>query len=287
MQKNILVLLFCWAAVCLFGSAFDILVRLTNFGTRQPNSAGIEQARSYIVDELANLKNCSVKQDSFVAFLRNKPQKGVNIIAKLNPKISPRILLCTHYDTRFKADNDPKFPHLPVLGANDGASGVAALLTLAKKFSEESKNFGIDFAFFDLEDQGKNSSSENWILGSKNYAQKIDSKRYKLVILLDMVAGKKQIFCQEKFAQAAFPELNQSFWQAANFSSTDGKYICDDHLPFILQGIPTIAVIGWPFPHHHTTQDIVQNCSPETLNKVIDATYKFIKLHQKNQHNSK
>ena len=64
------------------------------------------------------------------------------------------MLLCTHYDTRFAADNDTLNPNLPVVGANDGASGSAALLTLAAKFAQSKLKFGLDFAFFDLEDQG-------------------------------------------------------------------------------------------------------------------------------------
>jgi len=287
LRKIVLTISLCLAALSLHCSAFAHLEHLTSLGARTPNSAAIELAREYIISELPKHSGCQVRIDSFTTLLGGRPQLGVNIIAQLNPKTKKRILLCTHYDTRFAADNDPKNPHLPVLGANDGASGTAALLALAHKFAKEKTKAGIDFAFFDLEDQGANGSSAGWILGSKDYADKIEKERYELVILLDMVAGKEQKFCQEKFAQISSPELNQDFWEIADFSPNEGKYICDDHLPFVLLGIPTIAVIGWPFAHHHTTQDVVKNCSPKTLNKVISATYSFIKSYHKSQHNSK
>ncbi len=287
MPKLFLAAGFYLMALSLHCSAFSHLEKIVSLGVRQPKSPGCELARTYITKELATLDGCQVIKDSFYTMLGGKLQMGVNILARLNPKVKKRVLLCTHYDTRFAADNDTLNPNLPVVGANDGASGSAALLTLAAKFAQSKLKFGLDFAFFDLEDQGDKNSSNGWILGSKNYADKIEKDDYQLVILLDMVAGKRQKFCQEKFAQLSAPEVNKLFWQTANFSYDEGRYICDDHLPFLLLGIPTIAVIGYPFSHHHTNQDIVKNCSPATLNIVVAATYRFLVVYHQDQHNSK
>ncbi len=287
MQK-ITLLICCWLTVSiLYSSAFDHLQTFVDFGVRTPNSKGIKKARHYIVQELSSLKNCKIEKDSFFALLDNKLQLGVNIVAKLNPEKQKRVLLCTHYDTRICAEKDTENPKMPVPGANDGASGAAALLTLAHLLADSKTPLGIDFVFFDLEDQGDSNSSKGWILGSKNYAKKITKEKYGLVILLDMIAGKEQKFCQERFAQLSFPRVNEKFWKVAGFSLKKGKYIYDDHLPFLWLGIPTIAVIGWPFPQHHTTQDTPEHCSTETLDKVIDATFRFVKLYLGDQHNSK
>ncbi len=276
MRKNSFIIC-CWLATStLYSSAFEHLQTLVNFGARTPNSVAIDKARHYIVQEISRLKNCKVEKKRFVSLLNNKAQSGVNVVAMLNPDVKKRVMLCTHYDTRFCAEKDPKTPHLPVPGANDGASGTAALLALAHKFTQAGTQAGIDFVFFDLEDQGNSKSSKDWILGSKNYAKSISKDRYKLVILLDMVAGEKQEFLQEKFAQLSFPQVNNQFWEIAGFSQKEGNYIYDDHLPFIWLNIPTIAVIGWPFAQHHTTNDTPEHCSSETLDRVIDATFKYI-----------
>ncbi len=79
-----------------------------------------------------------------------------NIRAVFNPDAETRVLLCAHWDTRPVADHDPD-PALrqsPIPGANDGASGVAVLLELARVFQREAPSVGVDLVLFDGEDYG-------------------------------------------------------------------------------------------------------------------------------------
>ncbi len=287
MKKKIVVFCIVFWCVEAFPNAFGYLEDISKFGPRVPNSKAIARTRQYIVSNLSALPSIKIREDTFFTILRNKAQIGVNIVARLNPEIQERILLCTHYDSRYTADDDKKTAHLPVLGANDGASGVAALLSIAKANSSYTTKIGLDFAFFDLEDQGDNNSSEYWALGSKNFCNKISVNTYNLVILLDMIAGKKQEFPQEKFVKSSFPEINNIFWKRGKLSTNEGSWIYDDHLPFISLGVPTIAVIGWPYKYHHTIYDTPENCSPKTLNKIIKLTYSFLVFYSENQHNFK
>ena len=287
MRKTIIFLFLCFWGNWAFPSAFDYLEEITEFGPRVPNSYASEQTRQYIIEKLSPLPNIEIRIDTFFTFLRGKAQIGINIIARSNPEIEDRMLLCTHYDTRFSADDDAETVHLPVPGANDGASGVAALLTIAEGNANYHTKLGLDFAFFDLEDQGEDGSSEYWALGAKNFCNKISPTTYKLVILLDMIAGKNQEFPQENFTKSSFPELNNAFWEMGKLSRKKGSWIYDDHMPFVAMGVPTIAVIGWPYPQHHTIYDTPKYCRPNTLNKIINTTYRFLRYYSENQYKLK
>ena len=58
-----------------------------------------------------------------------------NIIAEFSPEKNNRILLCAHWDTRHVADHDTERTNEPILGANDGGSGVGVLLELARQLA--------------------------------------------------------------------------------------------------------------------------------------------------------
>src|SRR5690625_6517948 len=83
--------------------------------------------------------------------------KGYNIIGAFNPESSRRILLLAHWDTRFISDQEnlEEARQLPVLGADDGGSGVGVLLEIARQLSLQRPEVGADIFFTDLEDQGK------------------------------------------------------------------------------------------------------------------------------------
>ncbi|MBE7441195.1 MAG: M28 family peptidase [Flavobacteriales bacterium] len=72
----------------------------------------------------------------------------------------------------------PKTLTKPILGANDGASGVGVLLEVARQLNILKPAIGIDIIFFDAEDYGQPSSamslmdSDSWCLGSQYWAKK-------------------------------------------------------------------------------------------------------------------
>ena len=216
-----------------------------------------------------------------------------NIIAHINPSNSDRILLCSHWDSRPWADNDPdeKNHRTPILAANDGASGVAVMLEICRLLQEKPVQVGIDMICFDAEDLGtpqweedRIGSSDTWCLGSKFWAERARADGYKarFGVLLDMVGGLGATFLREGISrQLADPIVNR-VWQLAGqlgyrqfFPLKDGGYVTDDHINVNDAGIPCIDII----PHYndgpssfgptwHTLKDTPDNIDPNVLEAV-------------------
>ena len=178
------------------------------------------------------------------------------------------ILIGAHYDSRFISEKDPN-PDLrtePVLGANDGASGVAVLLelarTLPKKMDQE-----IWLVFFDAEDNGA-IEGWDWILGSTAFVDGLD-ERPQAVVILDMIGDADLNIYLERNSNL---EISTQIWEtAADLGYEEAfipvhKYsILDDHTPFLNAGIPAVDVIDFDYPYHHTSQDTLDKVSAESL----------------------
>ena len=152
--------------------------------------------------------------------------KSTNIIASYLPEQTARLLLCAHWDSRPWADNDPDEANWkkPVLAANDGASGVAVMLEIARLLQNDSLQIGVDFVCFDAEDWGVPQWSDvtdvgdSWALGSKYWAEqcpKRQAKLYRFGILLDMVGGEGSQFYKEGLSVQHAPGIVDKVWQAA------------------------------------------------------------------------
>ncbi len=223
-----------------------------------------------------------------------------NIIARINPDAKQRILFCAHWDSRPWADNDPDESnhHKPVMGANDGASGVGVMLELARMLQADSAgvNIGIDFVCFDAEDCGTpqwadvDDDPDSWALGAqhwaKTYAQNAEARdwHYDYAILLDMVGGEGAKFYKEGFSSEYAPDILSNVWAAANaagygsfFVDNNGGYITDDHVPVNkIAGVRCVDIIAYypdcqqsSFgPTWHTVSDTMEHISVSTLRAV-------------------
>ncbi|MBK8080821.1 MAG: M28 family peptidase [Saprospiraceae bacterium] len=145
------------------------------FGTRVPGSPGHKAMKEWLVTKTKSYGLEVMVQEFTTSFMNKTNVKAYNIIASLNPEKSERILLAAHWDTRLIAEKDPdaKKVNTPIMGADDGGSGVAALLEIMRVMSEKQIDLGVDFIFFDAEDQG--NEGVDWCLGSilvKNLHQK-------------------------------------------------------------------------------------------------------------------
>ncbi|RMF56669.1 MAG: M28 family peptidase, partial [Calditrichaeota bacterium] len=219
---------------------------------------------------------------------------GRNIIASfnLNPKRNFRILLCAHWDTRPWADKDanPEFHSQPILGANDGASGVAVLLEMANILQSHPLEFGVDIILFDLEDLGdygaEESSSDTltpFSIGATYFIENAP-KTYRPTfgVLVDMVGDANLNIPQERFSYEYAGDIVEKVWRTAReiganaFLSQLGPYISDDHLPFLKRGIKVIDLIDFDYPYWHTTHDTPDKCSPESLQQVGDVLVNFL-----------
>ncbi len=190
-----------------------------------------------------------------------------------------RILLGAHYDTRFKADKDKNRPFTASLGANDGASGVSVLLEIAENLRlEEPSSYGVDIVFFDLEDQGDYSSAQNWSLGAKYFVNNNSGDIWEKIVVVDMVADKDLNIYKEGFSHNNSSDLVDTIWQLSGNKFIDSvKYfMTDDHLPFIQNGMNAALIIDFDYKYWHSTLDIPENCSPESLEIVGKVLLKLI-----------
>ncbi len=220
-----------------------------------------------------------------------------NITARYKPELHDRILICAHWDSRPWADNDPNPDNhrTPVMAANDGASGVAVMLELARMLVADSTglNTGVDFVCFDAEDYGtpqwaaETSDADTWALGaqhwSEQYAATADEEKpeYKFGILLDMVGGEGARFFMEGISLSYAPDVVERVWKTAKkagyasaFPSEKGTYVTDDHVPVNeTAGIKCIDIISYypdcelsTFgPTWHTVDDTMEHISVSTL----------------------
>ena len=199
-----------------------------------------------------------------------------NIIANFYPEEKERIHLCAHWDTRPWADQDPKIENQtkPILGANDGASGVAILLELAHILSQKKPKYGVDLVFFDGEDYGKKGNLKDFCLGSSFFAKNLEGYKPKFGILLDMVGDKDLNIYKEQYSYTYAPDIVDFIWGKAkklklnSFQNQTRYSLWDDHMPLILAGIPTVDIIDFDYPYWHTTEDTPDKCSAQSLETV-------------------
>ena len=264
------------------------------FGPRTMNSDAHEQCGQWIVNQFERY-GCQVEtQKAALTGYDGTMLRATNIIARHHPEREHHILLCAHWDSRPWADNDPDSANWmkPVMAANDGASGVAVMLEMARLLQEhDSLNVGIDFVCFDAEDWGvpqwaHRSDGNSWALGAQYWASHYKPEGYvtDYGILLDMVGGQAAQFHKEGESVRLAPQVVERVWQAAHaagysgyFPMTTGGNITDDHIPVNERaGIPTADIIPYypeceasSFgPTWHTVNDDMDHIDKNTLKAV-------------------
>ncbi len=259
--------------------AFRYLKAQTDLGPRNPNSAGHRACMAYLENELKRYADVVTLQ-RFTHKGYNETLNLANVFAQFAPAAEKRIILLAHWDTRPRAeeDADPSQRNKPIIGANDGASGVAVLLELARMFKEDPPPIGVDILLTDGEDYGdaqKDGNNELYFLGAKHFARtKPVTYRPQYGILLDMVGDRDLQLPLEQNSMRFAPQLMDLVWATAEehgitqFIRVPGEMISDDHLPLNEAGIPTIDIIDFQYPHWHTQQDTPDKCSPESLEAV-------------------
>lgn len=273
-------------------SAMHTLKAQCAFGPRIMNSEAHDKCGEYIAQKFRDYGAEVTLQQADARGWDGTVYHMTNIIASVNPKAASRILICAHWDSRPWADNDPdeKNHKTPILGANDGASGVSVMLELARQLQLKQPAIGVDFICFDAEDCGvptwANQDDDNsWCLGSQYWSANPHKANYKprYGVLLDMVGGQGATFYQEGFSKRYAQNIVNKVWQAARdagyagyFPMEDGGYVTDDHVPMNeVARIPTVDIIPYypngnsSFgPTWHTVNDTPENIDAATLNAV-------------------
>lgn len=274
-------------------SAFEYIKKQCEFGPRVPNTDSHEKCLAFLADELKRLGGTVSLQKADLKAYDGTIYKSTNIIAAFYPERQNRIVLFSHWDSRPLSDQEDGSKKTAmqkaVMGANDGASGVAVLLEAARNFSITDPQVGVDIVFFDAEDCGaprwdKSQVEDDWCLGSqywsKNNGYTAANKPVK-GILLDMVGGANASFSIDAVSNYYASAYAREFWQLAadmgygyNFNNAPGGQLVDDHYYVnTLAGIPTFDIIDYNqergFPEMwHTQHDDVEHIDRNTLGTV-------------------
>lgn len=256
-------------------NAFNHIQKQVEFGPRIPGSKISIAFQRYLIDEL-EIAGWGIEEQQFTY----KDVTLSNIIAKSSTK-PPDIILGTHYDTRAKCDqeDDPSKRGTPVIGANDGASGTAILLELARIINKV--EIDIWLVFFDAEDQGGIDDWE-WSIGAQHFAENLHVIPNETIII-DMVGDKNLEIFKEINSSS---KLNENIWQTAfdlgyeKYFINQEKYaIINDHQPFIDRGIHASLIIDMDYEHWHTTQDIITNVSQNSLEIVGNVLLSYLEKY--------
>ncbi len=272
-------------------NAYAHIEKQLQFGPRVPGTDEHAACKDWLVSQLKANGAEVIVQDFIANIYTGDRWQSYNIIGQINPEETKRIILAAHWDTRMIAeeDNDKNKRKDPILGADDGASGVGVLLEISRLLKENPiQDLGVDIIFFDAEDQGKRGPEEPpnlWCLGSQHWSKNKHKSGYraKYGILLDMVGGKDPYFGKDQVSKDHAGVLQEKIWTLAHgmgysdmFSMESVGYLVDDHY-FVntIAGIPMIDIINYTpgkkigfADHWHTHDDDLSAINKRTLKAV-------------------
>lgn len=275
--------------------AMTLLERQVAFGPRAVGTPAHEACRAWLLQELRASMDHAELQEFTATSYEGTTMQMANVYASFAPEKSDRILLCAHWDSRPRADQDkdPAKQNQAIAGANDGASGVGVLLALSRVFRNNPPPIGIDIVFFDGEDYGKGGEIDRYCLGSRHFAKHLPSNFHaQAAILLDLVGDRNAVFEQDPASVFFARDIVNDLWSAAHqvhanqFVNNQGKEVFDDHMPLNIAGIRTVDIIDAglignedPDPRRrywHTTGDTPENCSAATLQAVGSTLMQYL-----------
>ncbi len=262
--------------------AYTDLKKQVSFGPRVPNTKQHIQCRDWLVGQLKPLADKLIVQ-SFWDRARENDLHLHNVIAVFNPKASKKLMIAAHWDSRPVSDQAKSASDRikPVPGANDGASGVAVLLELARCLKKKAPDVCVILAFWDGEDYGPHA--KEMFLGSRYFVQDPKGFRPDSGILLDMIGDADLEIPREVNSNISDRDTMDRLWAIAtelgyqkHFPDRLGQAIEDDHIPFIEAGIPFVDLIDFDYPYWHTPNDTADKCSAKSLKVVGDVVLSYI-----------
>ena len=277
-------------------SAFTYIENQVIFGARVPLSKAHENCATYLQQTMQRFADTVMVQEGLVELYDGSVVTAKNIISSYCPWSKNRILLCAHWDSRPFSDNEDSNVFTPVLGANDGASGVGVLMEIARCLAQDGLQIGIDIIFFDVEDQGipefeDDYKDNTWCLGSQYWSKTPHTMFYRANygILLDMVGNSNPRYTKEEVSRVFAPGLVEKVWNVANqlgyglsFVNQNTPAILDDHL-YVNQiaQIPMIDIVQNQegtsfFEHWHTVNDNIDVIDKDALKQVAHVVYTIL-----------
>ena len=272
-------------------SAYGFVAKQVSFGPRVISSKGWRDCAIWLEKKLKTYTPSVIVQEASITTYDGKHHTLKNIIASFSNEKNNRVALFAHWDSRHIADHDTENQNKPILGANDGGSGVGVLIEMARQFSILNPKIGVDIILFDAEDYGQPENSDfpvmqdSWCLGSQYWSNNPHKPNYfaQYGILLDMVGAKDATFRHEQISFYYASNILQKVWRKASrlgfgnhFVFESANQILDDHYYVnTITGIPTIDIIEYDpatesnfNKHWHTHKDDMDNIDKSTLNAV-------------------
>lgn len=267
-------------------SVFTFVDTQLQFGHRIPGTSEHAACKDWLVDKFKGYGASVDVQEFKASFFDKVDQQAYNIIASYNPNHQQRVLLAAHWDSRLVAEKDPDSTKKdsPIHGADDGGSGVAALLEIARQIQQNPIDLGVDIILFDAEDNGDSTSNFTWCLGSQHWSKNPHIKGYKAEfgILLDMVGAKGATFPKEGYSQQYARTYHDKVWTLAQrmgytdlFINDRFAGINDDHWHVNTNAkIPMIDIINYDLSrntfdeYHHTHDDNIEVIDKNVLRTV-------------------
>lgn len=285
-------------------SAYLYIAEQCAFGPRVMNSEAHDACAAYIAAKFESFGAQVVNQDAEGTLYDGTKVQMRNIVASYNLNNPVRLMICSHWDSRPWADHDANADNhrTPIDGANDGASGVAVMMEIARQIQQKTPEIGVDLICFDAEDCGTpewddhgEDNSWTWCIGSQYWAGKhhIDGYTARYGILLDMVGGSNCVFEKEAYSMAYAPSVVDKVWSKAIrlgygdlFKNANGGGVTDDHVQVNMSGIPCIDIIARDANDNtfcktwHTKNDNVGNINKQTLKAVGQTVMEVIYTEQ-------
>jgi len=266
-------------------SAYSYTKAQVDFGPRIPGTTAHQKCADYLVAKLKSFGATVQIQGAKTSTYDGKSYQLKNILASFSPEKKERVLISAHWDARpfSDQDTDPAKRDQAFDAANDGASGVAVILEMARQIQLKQPDVGVDFALWDLEDYGKaNDESPDettWCLGSQYWAKNaiVTGYKAKYGINLDMVGGGNAQFTQDEISRQSAPDVVNKVWEIGNqigyasyFVSIPSGRLVDDHFWMNKAGVPSIDIIHYNdntgfYINWHTQLDNLANIDKNTL----------------------
>ncbi len=247
--------------------ALELAQAQCDIGPRPAGSAALLETRDWIERTLAAEGWTVIRQDGTF--------QGVPIHNVVGVKgTGDARMVGAHFDTRPVADQDPTHPEQPIIGANDGASGVAVLWNWrAPSSCRRAPRCNSPSLMRKIGAIWKGGPLA-W--GARQLAEGLDAlslARPEAMVVLDMIGDADlQIFREQNSNAALNDELfgiaEGLGFGNAGFYNEDKWTIIDDHLPFIEQNIPAADLIDFDYPYWHTVEDTCDKLSADSLYKV-------------------
>lgn len=279
-------------------SAYRFVAEQLDFGFRAPGTKGHDQCAKYLESQMRRWCDTVIVQNFTATLWDGSTFRGHNIIASFSPEKDNRVLLGAHWDSRLWADHDSDAAnhHKPIMGANDGASGVGALMEMARAMATQRPEAGVDIIFFDMEDQGIPEWADiykdnTWCLGSQFWANNPHRPFYRASygILFDMVGTRNLRFTKEEISRTYASGITDRIFKCAEalgygniFVNQNTDAILDDHM-YVNQiiRIPMVDLVqNTPgcsfFPYWHTVEDNLDCIDAESLKTTATVAMKMI-----------